>query len=66
MLSVIKDLIERINKVYQPIGFNLYIGARDESKDHFHMHIAPKYKKGYCLLPSIRGKILRHSENASS
>ena len=43
MLPVIKNLIERISKVYQPIG----LGVGDESKDHFHTHMVSKYKKSF-------------------
>ena len=50
---LIKNVIRRINKVYHPVGFDVFSSLNKEggqSHFHSHIHIIPKYKKnyGYC------------------
>ena len=58
MLPALQDAIKRIDKVYNPIGYQIMIpiGKRgSQNAMHFYMRVVPKYKKGYgtCFLDSV-------------
>ena len=51
LLSVLKDTINKINKVYSPAGMSasLPIGKKGTQNQmgHFYCRVVPKYKEGY-------------------
>ena len=50
MLPVIKDTVNKLEKVYRFVGYRISIPTGKlgiQNKNHFYMRIIPKYKKHY-------------------